>query len=119
MEKSGSGDLHEQLSEEDAASHDLEKLSDSNFRNLIETKRNALEKNCKEKQKIAQDEDDNKENKKVEFIPFYKLFSYADSIDILLMIAGVAGALANGATMPLLTQEQHIISSLNQKCLAG
>ncbi|XP_020573475.1 ABC transporter B family member 21-like [Phalaenopsis equestris] len=35
--------------------------------------------------------------------PFYKLFSYADSMDIALMIIGTAGAVANGLVLPLTT----------------
>ncbi|ONK63144.1 uncharacterized protein A4U43_C07F11860 [Asparagus officinalis] len=36
-------------------------------------------------------------------VPFYKLLSFADSTDVLLMIAGTIGALANGAALPLMT----------------
>ncbi|KAL0914305.1 hypothetical protein M5K25_014641 [Dendrobium thyrsiflorum] len=53
---------------------------------------------------IKQDvRDCKKEDKQTKFVPIYKLFSFADSTDIILMTLGVAGALANGATMPLLT----------------
>ncbi|KAL0907280.1 hypothetical protein M5K25_021680 [Dendrobium thyrsiflorum] len=34
-------------------------------------------------------------------LTFYRLFSLADSIDIILMILGTAGAIANGAVMPI------------------
>lgn len=36
-------------------------------------------------------------------IPFYKLFSFADSTDVALMTVGMVAALANGAAMPLMT----------------
>ncbi|XP_077218377.1 ABC transporter B family member 21-like isoform X2 [Tasmannia lanceolata] len=36
-------------------------------------------------------------------IPFYKLFSLADSTDVVLMIIGSVAAIANGAAMPLMT----------------
>ena len=34
-------------------------------------------------------------------IPFYKLFEFADSRDIILMIVGTVAAVANGAVQPL------------------
>lgn len=42
--------------------------------------------------------DDNKNT-----VPFYKLFSFADSVDIILMILGSLGALGNGIALPLMT----------------
>jgi len=36
-------------------------------------------------------------------VPFYKLFSFADSWDYLLMFVGTIGAVGNGVSMPLLT----------------
>nr|XP_029124116.1 ABC transporter B family member 4-like isoform X2 [Elaeis guineensis] len=36
-------------------------------------------------------------------VPFYKLFAFADSIDITLMILGTVGAIANGLALPLMT----------------
>ncbi|MCI20045.1 ABC transporter B family member 11-like, partial [Trifolium medium] len=36
-------------------------------------------------------------------VPFYKLFSFADSWDYLLMFVGTISAVANGVSMPLLT----------------
>lgn len=36
-------------------------------------------------------------------VPYYKLFSFADSLDYLLMFAGTAGAIVNGMSMPLMT----------------
>lgn len=36
-------------------------------------------------------------------VAFYKLFAFADSTDVLLMITGTIGAVANGAALPLMT----------------
>ncbi|GAB2280616.1 ABC transporter B member 11 [Dionaea muscipula] len=36
-------------------------------------------------------------------VPFYKLFSFADSTDIALMVVGSIGAVGNGVCMPLMT----------------
>lgn len=36
-------------------------------------------------------------------IPFYKLFCFADSLDVVLMVIGTIGALGNGMGMPLLS----------------
>ncbi|KAG5552503.1 hypothetical protein RHGRI_010552 [Rhododendron griersonianum] len=36
-------------------------------------------------------------------VPFYKLFSFADSVDVVLMIVGTIGAVGNGICMPLMT----------------
>ncbi|XP_073224373.1 ABC transporter B family member 9-like [Cicer arietinum] len=43
---------------------------------------------------------DIKTNQKV---PFYKLFTFADSLDVMLMIIGTISALANGMTQPIMT----------------
>ncbi|KAL5863141.1 hypothetical protein ACOSQ3_000655 [Xanthoceras sorbifolium] len=43
-----------------------------------------------------------KENEKTNTVPFHKLFIFADSIDIALMIIGTIGALGNGVSMPLM-----------------
>ncbi|CAF0950412.1 unnamed protein product [Brachionus calyciflorus] len=39
---------------------------------------------------------------KTESVPFFKLFRFATKIDVLFMTIGTVGALANGATMPLM-----------------
>ncbi len=45
-----------------------------------------------------------KEGEEEEYtVPFFKLFSYADSYDHLLMVVGTVGAIANGLAMPLMT----------------
>lgn len=36
-------------------------------------------------------------------VPFHRLFSFADSADIMLMIIGTIGAIGNGLSMPLMT----------------
>jgi ATP-binding cassette subfamily B (MDR/TAP) protein 1 len=36
-------------------------------------------------------------------VPFIKLFSFADSKDIFLMILGTVGAIGNGASMPIMS----------------
>lgn len=49
-----------------------------------------------EDQKVKGDE-------RTQTVPFHKLFSFADKIDILLMIVGTIGAIGNGISMPLMT----------------
>ncbi|RYQ89508.1 hypothetical protein Ahy_B09g096111 isoform C [Arachis hypogaea] len=44
-----------------------------------------------------------KKNEKQETVPFHKLFYFADSTDILLMVAGTIGAIGNGMGLPLMT----------------
>lgn len=39
----------------------------------------------------------------LEMIPYYKLFSFADSLDVTLMIVGTICAVANGLAMPIMT----------------
>ncbi|KAH0462510.1 hypothetical protein IEQ34_010085 [Dendrobium chrysotoxum] len=52
---------------------------------------------------IQDPEDSKKKEENNHTVPFYKLFSFADPIDVLLMILGSVGALANGAALPLMT----------------
>ena len=40
---------------------------------------------------------------KAKTVPFYKLFSFSDSTDVLLMIVGSIGAIGNGLGFPLMT----------------
>ncbi|GAB4829081.1 hypothetical protein Ancab_018743 [Ancistrocladus abbreviatus] len=47
--------------------------------------------------------DAKKEEDTTERVPFYKLFSFADSTDMALMVLGSIGAVANGVCMPLMT----------------
>lgn len=44
-----------------------------------------------------------KDDDKTETIPFHRLFSFADSVDILLMALGGLGAVGNGMSLPLMT----------------
>ncbi|PKU78762.1 ABC transporter B family member 11 [Dendrobium catenatum] len=52
---------------------------------------------------IRDPEDSEKKGENNHTVPFYKLFSFADHIDVFLMILGSVGALANGAALPLMT----------------
>ncbi|KAH0462228.1 hypothetical protein IEQ34_009803 [Dendrobium chrysotoxum] len=53
---------------------------------------------------ITDEEDAEKKcRKKKNSVPLYKLFSFADTTDILLMTMGSVGALANGAALPIMT----------------
>ncbi|KAK9040747.1 hypothetical protein V6N11_015887 [Hibiscus sabdariffa] len=51
----------------------------------------------------TQDPESSKGDGKTNTVPFYKLFSFADSKDILLMIIGTTAAVWNGLSMPLMT----------------
>ncbi|KAJ9171650.1 hypothetical protein P3X46_014986 [Hevea brasiliensis] len=51
----------------------------------------------------SQETKKSKEDQKTNSVPFHKLFSFADSIDILLMIVGTIGAVGNGISLPLMT----------------
>lgn len=42
-------------------------------------------------------------DEKTEKIPFFKLFSFADKTDYILMLFGTIGAVGNGSCMPLMT----------------
>jgi len=42
-------------------------------------------------------------NKEKQKVPFYKLFSFADRLDVTLMIIGTISAMANGFANPLMT----------------
>ena len=53
---------------------------------------------------MKQDSKKNKLNNEInKAVPFYKLFSFADSQDCLLMLVGAISAVANGMCTPLLT----------------
>ncbi|MCI09450.1 ABC transporter B family member, partial [Trifolium medium] len=58
-------------------------------------------------QEVPDMDQDSKKNrvkdKSNKTVPFYKLFSFADSWDYLLMFVGTISAVANGVSMPLLT----------------
>ncbi|XP_010426878.1 PREDICTED: ABC transporter B family member 11-like [Camelina sativa] len=42
-------------------------------------------------------------DEKTKTVPFYKLFAFADSFDVFLMICGSLGAIGNGVSIPLVT----------------
>lgn len=42
-------------------------------------------------------------NKELDKVPFYKMFSFADRWDLILMIVGSISAIANGIAPPLMT----------------
>lgn len=44
-----------------------------------------------------------KNDEKTKTVPFYKLFAFADSLDVFLMICGSVGAIGNGVCLPLMT----------------
>ncbi|RYR36300.1 hypothetical protein Ahy_A10g051289 isoform A [Arachis hypogaea] len=44
-----------------------------------------------------------KKNKANQKVPFYKLFSFADRLDVILMIVGTLSAIGNGMSQPLMT----------------
>lgn len=75
---------------------------------------NALDSNTKRVEEIANksstangflqvSEEKIKNDKKTGTVGFHKLFSFADSIDVLLMIIGTIGAIGNGLCMPIMT----------------
>ncbi|THU64470.1 hypothetical protein C4D60_Mb01t26800 [Musa balbisiana] len=46
----------------------------------------------------------NKNHDETKFpVPFYRLFSFADSMDVILIVLGSLGALGNGLALPLMT----------------
>ncbi|KAK2403366.1 ABC transporter B family member [Trifolium repens] len=76
---------------------------------VVEEKRNnhddeatTSEKNVAETSTNGENEKD-KTKEKQETVPFHKLFTFADSTDILLMVVGTIGAIGNGLGLPLMT----------------
>ncbi|XVF32988.1 hypothetical protein REPUB_Repub17cG0129900 [Reevesia pubescens] len=76
---------------------------------MHEASRPSTSKNQEEPEIVSgvngekQDSESNKGNEKTNTVPFYKLFAFADSTDMLLMIIGTIGAVGNGLSMPLMT----------------
>ncbi|KAF5185299.1 Abc transporter b family member, partial [Thalictrum thalictroides] len=61
-------------------------------------------KNESSAKKGSQDSEKGKEEEEaVNTVPYYKLFSFADSCDILLMVVGLIASVLNGLSMPLMT----------------
>ena len=56
---------------------------------------------------VTDDDDDDRrgssESETTKTVPFLKLFSFADSDDIVLMVVGSIGAIGNGVCLPLMT----------------
>lgn len=51
----------------------------------------------------TEDEEQHNKPKMVEKVGFYKLFTFADRLDVVLMTIGVICAVANGLSQPLMT----------------
>lgn len=55
-------------------------------------------------EKISNEQDTSKRKDEcTNTVPFYKLFSFADSLDYLLIFAGTIAAVGNGSSLPLMT----------------
>ncbi|KAI6679090.1 hypothetical protein NL676_039886 [Syzygium grande] len=52
---------------------------------------------------IKLDSSKSKRDEKGNLVPFHKLFSFADSTDILLMVVGSISAVGNDLSLPLMT----------------
>lgn len=50
----------------------------------------------------TESQDEERKLKVDEKVPFYKLFNFADRVDVTLMIIGVICAMANGLSQPLM-----------------
>ncbi|KAK7397026.1 hypothetical protein VNO78_18191 [Psophocarpus tetragonolobus] len=62
------------------------------------------DKELKHDDRTAPESSTNGEKKeKTEIVPYHRLFSFADSTDIILMAVGTIGAIGNGLGMPLMT----------------
>ncbi|XP_030460439.1 ABC transporter B family member 11-like [Syzygium oleosum] len=83
---------------EDGATEDLvtDEATTSRSLEVVGTKSPTVNEN-------KQDSNKSKGDEKVNSVPFHKLFSFADSTDMLLMVVGSIGAVANGICMPLMT----------------
>ncbi|CAN8253935.1 unnamed protein product [Cochlearia groenlandica] len=64
------------------------------------THENEVKTETEKKKKKKKNEE---EDEKTKTVAFYKLFAFADSLDILLMILGTVGAVGNGLGFPIMT----------------
>lgn len=60
-------------------------------------------RNHLESEKQPSSSSSNKGGSKDEEVPYYKLFSFIDSLDVMLMIVGTLGAIGNGVSFPVMT----------------
>ncbi|KAG0500935.1 hypothetical protein HPP92_001007 [Vanilla planifolia] len=89
----------------DSISPSAEVMAEENGRhdNLYTNQEGSINESVtKEASKVQVKENGEKKEEKYT-VPFYKLFAFADSTDVLLMVMGTLGALANGAALPLMT----------------
>jgi len=52
---------------------------------------------------VSHEHSTSKTDEKTKTVPLYKLFAFADSFDVFLMICGSLGAIGNGVCLPLMT----------------
>lgn len=70
---------------------------DSNIVEDVSETKGSTEEKVKKIEKIKVD------HKKTKTVPFYKLFAFSDSFDIMLMILGTLGSIGNGLGFPIMT----------------
>lgn len=58
----------------------------------------------KEVERKPGDTHENQNSKKSkEYVPYYKLFTFSDSVDYVLTVVGAVAAVANGLSLPVMT----------------
>lgn len=72
---------------------------------VASTSRSHVLENGVERSNGDQKDNDTKAKEKevTNLVPFHKLFSFADSTDVLLMVVGTIGSVANGLCLPLMS----------------
>ncbi|WCJ22611.1 ABC transporter B family member 11 [Euphorbia peplus] len=74
------------------------------FHEATSSSQSPVKLEAETEEKETRNGDDQKvKPEKANTIPFFKLFSFADSFDVLLMIVGTIGAVGNGVSMPLMS----------------
>lgn len=69
-----------------------------------ETSHSAVINSENEPEKVSNEQDTSKRKEEsTNTVPYYKLFSFADSLDYLLIFVGTVGAIGNGMSLPLMT----------------